>query len=271
MANPFGLLGLDPQTATIADVEHAYRRLALKRHPEKNLDRPEEAQMDFVELERAKEQAIHMLESGHGVKTTFASTNKQPADSRSFPKQHAKPDPFFWPNFSPTPHYHTNFNFEAGFKFPTPSQCTSAPFGSEIGSRRRQKPANSKLSTNQRPRTRPNYGPNFAFEPTDFTYRTSSQARSTPPQGESGRRKQEESSFLRQLSQAEDDAIDMALSISNIERLITRTSSLSSSRRSFVVVHSAQRLRESIHKEPWRAAHALLLDWSRSSLQCSLA
>lgn len=125
-----------------------------------------------------------------------------------------------------------------------------APFGSETGSRRRQKPANSKSSTNQRARPRLNYDPNFTFEPTDFAYRTSSQARSTPPQGESGTREQEEPGFLRQLSRAQDDTIDMVLSISNLERLITRTSSLRSSRRSFLVVYSAQKLRESIYKDP---------------------
>jgi hypothetical protein len=248
MANPFGLLGLDPQTDTIADVEHAYRRLALKRNPDKNPDRPEEAQKDFVELERTKEQAIHTLETDtesrrllHQRTSSQQILDPPPSSTRNLVHSFGRP------SVPPQSITRTSISRPASssrFRLNTTRLC----IGSKTGSRRRQKPANSKSSANQRPRPRPNYDLNFAFEPTDFTFRTSSQARSTPPQGESGTRKQEEPSFLRQHWQAEEDTIDMVLSISNLERLITRTSVLSSSRRNFVAVHSAQKLRESFYK-----------------------
>ncbi|XP_035226137.1 dnaJ homolog subfamily B member 3-like, partial [Stegodyphus dumicola] len=54
MVDYYGALELS-RTATTQEVKQAYRRLALKWHPDKNLDRKEEAEKKFKEINEAYE------------------------------------------------------------------------------------------------------------------------------------------------------------------------------------------------------------------------
>ncbi|XP_054719696.1 dnaJ homolog subfamily B member 6-like [Uloborus diversus] len=54
MVDYYGVLELS-RTATTQEVKQAYRRLALKWHPDKNLDRKEEAERKFKEINEAYE------------------------------------------------------------------------------------------------------------------------------------------------------------------------------------------------------------------------
>ena len=61
--DPFIVLGLDATTATIEDVNAAFRKLALASHPDKNPDNQEEAGKEFVRLKNARDMAVLRVEN----------------------------------------------------------------------------------------------------------------------------------------------------------------------------------------------------------------
>ena len=54
MSDPYRILGLSV-SATLEDVNKAYRRLALRYHPDKNLGNPEEANKAMIRIHSARE------------------------------------------------------------------------------------------------------------------------------------------------------------------------------------------------------------------------
>ena len=61
--NPFEVLGLSHK-ATHDDVKAAYRRLSVKVHPDKNLDREEEAKHMMQTINAARARCVRILEGG---------------------------------------------------------------------------------------------------------------------------------------------------------------------------------------------------------------
>ena len=62
--DPFETLGLDKSTATVDDVAKAFKRLAIKWHPDKNLDREEEAKHMMQTINAARARCVRILEGG---------------------------------------------------------------------------------------------------------------------------------------------------------------------------------------------------------------
>ena len=62
--DPFETLGLDKSTATADDVAKAFKRLAIKWHPDKNLDREEEAKHMMQTINAARARCVQILEGG---------------------------------------------------------------------------------------------------------------------------------------------------------------------------------------------------------------
>jgi len=62
--DPFETLGLDKSTATADDVAKAFKRMAIKWHPDKNLDREEEAKHMMQTINAARARCVRILEGG---------------------------------------------------------------------------------------------------------------------------------------------------------------------------------------------------------------
>lgn len=62
--DPFETLGLDKSTATADDVAKAFKRMAIKWHPDKNLDREEEAKHMMQTINAARARCVQILEGG---------------------------------------------------------------------------------------------------------------------------------------------------------------------------------------------------------------
>jgi DnaJ domain len=77
MSNPNGILEIDA-SATSEDIRRAYRKLALRYHPDKNRDNPEKAHAAMIEVNRAYEQLTKRLpESSASTSTPRAHARRE--------------------------------------------------------------------------------------------------------------------------------------------------------------------------------------------------
>lgn len=106
MVDYYSVLGVS-RTATQDDIKKAYRKLALKWHPDKNPDNKEEAEKKFKELSEAYEvlsdkskRDVYDRYGNEGVRQTGSSSSDFPSDFSGFTFTFRNPDEVFREFFS---------------------------------------------------------------------------------------------------------------------------------------------------------------------------
>ena len=87
MSSPNGILEIDA-SATSEDIRRAYRKLALRYHPDKNRDNPEKAHAAMIEVNRAYEQLTKRLPESSASTSTAGAHARREGGERSRHSSH---------------------------------------------------------------------------------------------------------------------------------------------------------------------------------------